>query len=248
MVLSERARPGDAAAQLELLLPDAEQAALLAESRLALGRPLQAVATPGLRDADAHFLMLANVPRAEALKHRADPNPTISAEALWAAAIELTTKRDYLGAAQLLRAVDPRQAADLKTMAGLQQAGDALGLAKGLRTHKQSLVLDIDQATYRGLSLQWSARPADSAAARNIADYLEGTSGSFQALRLLVEWLEQHPSVPNARRVLQDADGTYNELGAYGSWPDLFWAQRLKNHELSIRLRRVGKLIRQANP
>jgi hypothetical protein len=45
--------------------------------------------------------------------------------------------------------------------------------------------------------------------------------------------------------VLSEADDTYIRLQAYGGRNGLFWDQYLTHHDLAVRLRRVGKYLRE---
>ncbi|HYP87335.1 MAG TPA: hypothetical protein VEQ59_04265, partial [Polyangiaceae bacterium] len=123
VALMQHSRFAEAVAQLELLRAEPAQAALLAAGRVALGQPLAAVGTPGLDERNSRYLMIANVPRDEAVKHLSDENPTIRGEATWTAALERLHARDYAGAAQLVKRLDAEQAGDLERMAALQKSG-----------------------------------------------------------------------------------------------------------------------------
>ena len=173
----------------------------------------------------------------------------LRAEAALAVAIERVLARDYAGAAKALQATDREQATALEQLARIQRRGDKLELARALRQRKESLVTSMDPSTYGGYSGRYGILPPASEEAKNLVRYLEAAFGSFQALQPLVEWLEQHPKAPNARSVLKEADAAYIELGTYGDgWRGLFWDGYLKQHELAVRLRRVGKQIRQPKP
>jgi hypothetical protein len=246
LLLQQRGRTREAEQQLASLSPDPEQAALLANARVALGRPLDAVRAPQLGESDVTYLMHVGLSRGEAAKLAQDPNPNIAREARWVAALEQLAQADYLAAALLVKTLDPPQAKDLEQMAQRQRHGDELGLARLLRTRKQSLGPGVDTGFYRGLSEIYETRPPGSAEAQRIAALLRDSSGSFQALALLVKWLEQHPRAPNALGVLREADAAYIELGSYGTSASSFWERYLKQHDLAARLRRIGKQIRQA--
>jgi hypothetical protein len=248
VLLRQHARAAEAEEQLEMLAAEPEQAAMLASTRLALGDPLKAARAPKLNADDVLYLLHVRLPRAKLLELQRDPDVAIRDHALRAAALDRLAKDDYRGAALLLQPVDAEQASDLKQMAELRKNHDTLGLARALRRHKQSLVLKIEPWVYRGLDEALAQLPADGAEAKRLGAVLRDCSGSFRALRLLVEWLEQHPAATNARAVLQEADGAYIELGAYGSYDNLFWSRYLKHHDLAQRLRRVGKEIRARQP
>jgi len=248
ILLGQRARIAEAEQQLELLTAEPEQAGMLASTRLALGDPLKAARAPKLNADDVLYLLHVRLPRAKLLELQRDPDVVIREHALRAAALERVAQGDYQGAAALLQPFDTEQAKDLKQMAELSQRHDTLGLARALRRHKQSLVLALEPWVYRGLSETLGTLPADSEEAKRITALIRGCSGSFRALRLLVEWLEAHRTAPSARAVLQEADGAYIELGAYGSYDNLYWSRYLQQHELAQRLRRVGKQIRARQP
>lgn len=248
ILLRQRARNAEAAEQLELLTPEPEQAGMLASTRLALGDPLKAARAAKLNPDDVMYLLHVRVPRAKLLELQQDADVVIQGHALRAAALEKLAKDDYQGAARLLQPIDAEQAKDLRQMAELVKRHDTLGLARALRRHKESLVLAIEPWVYRGLSETLGSLPVDGAEAKRLAALIRDCSGSFRALRLLVQWLEAHPAAPNARAVLQEADGAYIELGAYGSYDNLFWSRYLQQHDLTQRLRRVGKEIRARQP
>ena len=103
---------------------------------------------------------------------------------------------------------------------------------------------------YRGFSMRYARVKPDSAEARGLIAYFEASSGSFQALRHFVPWLEAHPNDAQAPAVLDEADAAYIALQSFGGWPDLFWVRYLTHHDLAVRLRRIGKKVnrRAASP
>jgi hypothetical protein len=247
-ILLLRGQPAKACEQLELMAPDPVQAGLLAHCRYDLGKPIEAARTPGLDETEVHYLVQMFVPRAELPKLRNDTNPVVRKEAQFAEVVQVVHQRNYAAAAKLLQVTAPEQAKRLQEVAALQQRGDKLALARALRESGQRLIGSLDPSSYRSVSWLTAAAAPGSSERQNIATYLEATSGSFQSLEPFVEWLEANPRAPGALAVLKEADRAYIELGAYGGQTGLFWEEHLKQHPLALRLRRVGKQIRQTKP
>ena len=151
---------------------------------------------------------------------------------------------EYQTVATLLATADPEQAKAVSELAALKKGGDKLLLARALVDRNWGAPLW--SSYYRGISQRYAALPPDSSEARNIARYIEASSGPFHALGLFVQWLEAHPEASNARAVLSEADRAFNKLASYGGG-GLFWDNRLKQHDLTTRLRKVGKRIRQSD-
>jgi len=237
--------------QLSLLAPEPEQATLLAIGYLSLGDPVQAARTPSLNPVDAKYLIQVLTPPAELPKLRTDVSPVVGAAAAEALASDLIARGDFAGAARWYRPVDAAQAADLERMAILQKHGDELGLARALRARGNDLGAGMRSDYYRGFSTRYARLKPDSVEAKGLIRYFEANAGSFQALRHFVPWLEAHPKDQQTLAVLGEADAAYIALQSFGGWPDLFWVRYLTNHDLAVRLRRIGKEARRhaaANP
>jgi hypothetical protein len=244
LLLLRHGQLAEAKEQLSLLTPGPEQAMLLANCYLSLGDPVQAARSPSLDPVDASYLIEVLTPPAELPKLRTDSNPAVGAAASAALAAELIRRGDFLGAARWYKLVDAPQAADFEHMAALQKQGDELGLARALRARGKDLGVGMQSDYYRGFSLRYAQLKPDSAEAKGLIAYFEASSGSFQALRHFVPWLEAHANDPKARDVLDEADAAYVALQSFGSWTDLFWVRYLSKHDLAVRLRRVGKQLR----
>jgi hypothetical protein len=247
-ILLLRGQPAKACEQLELMDPEPVQAGLLAHCRFDLGRPLEAARTPSLDATEVHYLVQMFVARADLPQLRTDTNPIVKKEAQFAEVVQLVHQRNYAAAAKLLQASEPEQTRLLQELAALQKRGDKLALARSLRSIGQRLIGSLDPSSYRSVSWLTAAAAPGSNERQNIATYLEATSGWFQSLEPYVEWLEANGRAPNALAVLKEADRAYIELGGYGGQTGLFWEAHLKQHPLAVRLRRVGKQIRQSKP
>jgi hypothetical protein len=244
LLLLRHGKLAEAREQLTLLTADPEQAILVANCYLALGDPVQAARTPLLNAVDASYLIAVLTPPAELLKLRTDSNALLGAAAETALASDLIRRGDFLGAARRYKPIDAPQAADFEHMAALQKQGDELALARALRARGKDLGVGMQSDYYRGFSTRYARLLPDSAEAKGLIAYFEASSGSFQALRHFVPWLEAHPNDPKARGVLDEADAAYVALQSFGGWPDLFWVRYLTHHDLAVRLRRVGKQVR----
>jgi hypothetical protein len=243
LALMNHARWQDARAQLLLLAPDPEQANLIARCYVGLGHPELAARVQQLARPELRYVVEVLVSEAE-LPGLHSANSAAAAEARLAQEIAALGRADIQGAATVIQSVDPEQAAALRGMAAFAQHGDKLGLARAFNQRAQSLGSGEDRDFYRGVSTRYTALDPQSAEARAIAAYFEAGTGAFHALRAYVEWLEANPNAPNARQVLAEADRTYVLLQAYGGWPDLFWERHLTRHDLTLRLRQVGKRLR----
>ncbi len=250
LLLMRQGRFAQAKEQLSLLTPEPEQATLLATCYLNLGDPVQAARTPSLGPVDASYLIEVLTPAAELPKLRTDASPTVAAAAETALASTLIQRGDFQGAARWYKPIDAPQAAALEHMASLQKQGDELGLARALRARGKDLGVGMQSDYYRGFSTRYAQLKPDSAEAKGLIAYFETSSGSFQALRHFVPWLEAHPNDAQAPSVLDEADAAYIALQSFGGWPDLFWVRYLTNHDLAVRLRRIGKKVnaRAASP
>ena len=244
LLLLRRGQLAPAREQLALLTPDSEQATLLANCTLAMGDPVQAARTPALDPVDARYLIEVLTPQALLPKLRRDPNGQVRAAAEVALASDLIRRGDFQGAARSYQSIDASQAAAFERLAVLQKQGDELGLARALRARGKALGVGMESDYYRGFSTRYAQLRPDSAEAKGLIAYFEASSGSFQALRHFVPWLEAHPNDAKARAVLDEADAAYVALQSFGGWEDLFWVQYLTKHELALRLRRIGKQIR----
>jgi hypothetical protein len=241
-------RQGQAAAakeQLGLLAPDPEQATLLAACYLTLGDPVQAARTPSLNQVDADYLIQVLTPPAQLPQLRSDASPVVGAAAEAALASDMIARGDFAGAARWYKPLDAAQAADLEHMAALQRQGDELGLARALRARGNELGVGMPNDYYRGFSTRYARLKPDSAEAKGLIRYFEASSGAFQALRHFIPWLEAHPHDEQTLTVLGEADAAYIALQSFGGWENLFWVRYLTNHDLAVRLRRVGKEARK---
>ena len=244
LLLLRHGQLAEAKEQLSLLAPEAEQATLLASSCLALGDPVQAARTPALSAGDASYLIQVLTPPAQLPKLRTDSSPVVAAAAGSALASDMIARADFLGAARWYKPFDAPQAAELEHMAALQKQGDELGLARALRARGKDLGVGMQSDYYRGFSTRYAQLKPDSAEAKGLIAYFETSSGSFQALRHFVPWLEAHPNDKQTFTVLGEADAAYIALQSFGGWEDLFWVRYLTNHDLALRLRRIGKKVR----
>jgi hypothetical protein len=250
LLLMRQARFTEAKEQLSLLTPEPEQATLLASCYLSLGDPVQAARTPSLNAVDANYLIAVLTPPAELPKLRTDASSAVAGAAETALASDMIARADFHGAARWYKLIDAPQAAELEHMAALQKQGDELGLARALRARGKDLGVGMQSDYYRGFSTRYAQLKPDSAEAKGLITYFETSSGSFQALRHFVPWLEAHPNDKQTLTVLGEADDAYKALQSFGGWPDLFWVRYLTKHDLAVRLRRVGKkaYARAASP
>ncbi len=228
----------EAEEQAALLMPDEEQAGLLAAARLQQGRPLQAVTTPSL-DASSAQLILCGWLGEEGLRSLLE-HP--SAELAGLARVELAQRRvmaeDYAGAANLLRAAAPERAAVLDRAGRAAAQGELLTLARELATNGWY----PEPGDYRGMSGHYAVgtRRGSGVAACMVHDDLR-----WLALGLFTRWLQSHYGDASAPDVLREADAVYNSLINYGGGA-YFWNDFAPGSVLVRRLRSVGRVVRRA--
>jgi len=136
-----------------------------------------------------------------------------------------------------------------------------LAWARFLRSKQGKVFFPSDTLWYRSLNYRLdnikssAAESAPSASSalpwspteesRAIQDYLTDGTELFYALKAYAAWLKQaKPKDPEAAKVLQEADKTYNALVNRDNYNSQFWQEFLDKSEWAQTIRSAGKAIR----
>ena len=238
-----------ASREIEGVQPDAEQAELASQLRLARGQPERAARLPELGVDALRYLVRVRLDT-KALGRLATRHDAAGKEARAELAVRHTAAGRWEAAARRIDEDDPDRALLYRRAAALAARKDAradLDLARFLDANPE-LFRPSDPGMYRAMSAAYGAASTSRDEARAIAATLTRGNARWRALTLYARWLPGHTQDYDAENALTEADRIYNRLINYGGASGLFWDVSVRPSREAKAIRAAGKIVRARPP
>ena len=235
-----------ASQEIEGVTPDAEQAELASQLRVARGQPEVAARLPELAADVRSYLVRVRLDRA-ALERLAAREDAVGKEARAEIAVRLTAAGSWALAARRIEKDEPDRALLYRQAATLAAARDVdadVTMARFLDANPE-IFRPADPGMYRAMSSIYSDASTSASERRAIAATLTRGNARWRAFSLYARWLPRHTQAYSAQQALTEADGIYNRLINYGGADDLFWSRYGKPSREAKAIRAAGKIVKQ---